>query len=143
VESLASARGRRPWRGAALLGADLETDVKLLHAFNRRHQDAGILIDTVEVKASSEREVGEIIEAVPSRWQTYIELPAARDPMAPLRAVRQGVPVPRPGAASDAQETRSGHFTRTRQWMIPANYPWWWGASAVTGYSDTRIELVA
>jgi hypothetical protein len=46
-------------------------------------------------------------------------------------------------AASDAQETRSGHFTRRRQWMIPANYPWWWGASAVTGYSDTRIELVA
>ncbi len=33
--------GDRPWRGAALLGADLEADVELLDAFNRRHQDAG------------------------------------------------------------------------------------------------------
>ena len=32
--------GDRPWRGAALLGADHEADVKLLDAFNRRHQDA-------------------------------------------------------------------------------------------------------
>ena len=85
-----SVPGDRPWRGAALLGADLETEVKLLHGFNRRHQDARAVIDTVEVKASSEREVGEIIEVVPSRWQTYIELPAARDPMALLRAVRSG-----------------------------------------------------
>jgi hypothetical protein len=85
-----SVPGGRPWRGAALLGADLETDVKLLHAFNRRHQDAGILIDSVEVKATSESEVGEIIEAVPSRWQTYIEIPTAGNPMTLLRAVRSG-----------------------------------------------------
>ncbi len=82
--------GDRPWRGAALLGADFEADVELLDAFNRRHQDAGVLIDSVEVKATSEREVGEIIDAVPSRWQTYIEIPATRDPVSLLQAVRSG-----------------------------------------------------
>src|SRR5688572_23901444 len=82
--------GDRPWRGAALLGANLKADVELLDAFNRRHQDAGAVIDTVEVKATSERQVGEIIDAVPSAWQTYIELPTARDPMTLLQAVRSG-----------------------------------------------------
>jgi hypothetical protein len=80
--------GERPWRGAALLGADLQTDVELLDGFNRRHQSAGILIDTVEVKATSERRVGEISAAVPSGWQTYIELPQAGDPRSLLQAVR-------------------------------------------------------
>jgi hypothetical protein len=80
--------GERPWRGAALLGADLQTDVELLDGFNRRYQNAGILIDTMEVKATSERRVGEISAAVPTRRQTYIELPHAGDPRSLLQAVR-------------------------------------------------------
>jgi hypothetical protein len=81
------ALGQLPWRGAALLGADLQADVELLERFNRRHQNAGLLIDTVEVKATSERRVGEITSAVPSGWPTYIELPHAGDPRRLVQAV--------------------------------------------------------
>jgi len=80
--------GQPPWRGAALLGADLQIDVELLERFNRRHQNAGLLIDTVEVKATSERRVGEIAAGVPSGWPTYIELPHAGDQRSLVQAVR-------------------------------------------------------
>src|SRR3954469_5721884 len=49
-----------PWRVAALLGSDLETDRQLLDDFSRRHIGTGAIIDTVEVKATSENRVGEI-----------------------------------------------------------------------------------
>src|ERR671911_606480 len=48
----------------------------------------GRFIVSVEVKATSERRVGEISAAVPSGWQTYIELPHAGDPRSLLQAVR-------------------------------------------------------
>jgi hypothetical protein len=43
--------------------------------------------------------------------------------------------------AGNAQETIPGFMTGKRQWMIPGNYPWWWGCSAVTGYSKDKIEV--
>jgi hypothetical protein len=78
-----------PWRFAALLGTNLEADLQLLNAFNR-YQTTTAPIDTVEVKASSEPAIGEIIRLVPSSFQTYIEIPIDRDPSHLIAAIGQG-----------------------------------------------------
>jgi hypothetical protein len=80
----------RPWRFAALLGNNLEADLQLLDDFSRRHVNRGAIIDTVEVKATSESRVGEIIRLVPASFQTYIEIPTDRDPRHFLAAIGHG-----------------------------------------------------
>ncbi len=80
----------RPQRLAALLGADVEADVQLLGSFNRRHSNTETSFDTVEVKATSENGVREIIRLVPSSLQTYIEIPIDRDPGALIAAIGHG-----------------------------------------------------
>jgi hypothetical protein len=77
-------------RFAALLGNNVEADVQLLEAFSRRHINSGAIIDTVEVKATSEYGIGEIIRLVPSGFQTYIEIPIHRDPRDLIAAIRHG-----------------------------------------------------
>jgi hypothetical protein len=79
-----------PWRFAAILGADVEADVQLLDVFSRRHTNTGAIIDTVEVKATSENGVGEIIRLVPPSFQTYIEIPIDRDPSGLIAAIGHG-----------------------------------------------------
>ena len=79
-----------PWCIAALLGTELEADMKAIDEFNNRHLKAGVVIDSVEVKASSEKRVGEIIEIVPSTLQTYIEVPVDPDPSNLVRSIGQG-----------------------------------------------------
>jgi hypothetical protein len=79
-----------PWRFAALLGTNVEVDLQLLDAFSRRHINSGAIIDTVEVKATSENGVGEIIRLVPSSFQTYIEIPIDRDPRDLIAAIGHG-----------------------------------------------------
>jgi hypothetical protein len=80
----------RPWRFAALLGNNVEADLQLLDAFNRRHINSGAIIDTVEVKATSEKAIGEIIRLVPSSVETYIEIPIDRDPRDLVAAIGHG-----------------------------------------------------
>ncbi len=79
-----------PWRIAALLGQDVEADVNGVKTFNHRHLKAGANIDSVEVKASSEKSVGEIIDLVPATLQTYIEVPVDPDPSNLIRSIAQG-----------------------------------------------------
>ena len=79
-----------PWCIAALLGTELEADMKAIDEFNNRHLKAGVVIDSVEVKASSEKRVGEIIEIVPSTLQTYIEVPVDPDPSNLVRSIGRG-----------------------------------------------------
>jgi hypothetical protein len=80
----------RPWRFAALLGSNLEADLQLLDNFSRREAKAGAIIDTVEVKATSESRIGEIIRLVPRSFQTYIEIPIEREPRELLAAIAHG-----------------------------------------------------
>lgn len=80
----------RPRRLAALLGADVEADVHLLESFNRRHINTETSFDTVEVKATSENGVREIIRLVPSSFQTYLEIPIDRDPGGLIAAIGHG-----------------------------------------------------
>lgn len=79
-----------PWRFAALLGTNVEADLQLLDPFSRRHINSGAIIDTVEVKATSENAIGEIIRLVPSSFQTYIEIPIDRDPRDLIAAIGHG-----------------------------------------------------
>ena len=69
----------RPWRVAALVGTDVAADLRLLEAFNGR-TGAQATIDTIEVKATSERDIDEIARLVPASFQTYIEIPIEADP---------------------------------------------------------------
>jgi hypothetical protein len=78
------------WAFAALLGTNVEADLQSLSAFRRRHIDTGVTIDTVEVKATSENGVGEIIRLVPSNLETYIEIPIDRHPGGLLAAIGHG-----------------------------------------------------
>ena len=80
----------RAWRFAALLGTNLEADLQLLDTFSRRPTNSGATIDTVEVKATSEDGIGEIVRLVPSSFQTYIEIPIGRDPSALIAAIGHG-----------------------------------------------------
>jgi len=79
-----------PLRLAALMGTNVEADVHAINAFNRRHINGPVTIDSVEVKASSEATVGEIVATVPSTLQTYIEVPVDRDPSTLIRRIAQG-----------------------------------------------------
>jgi hypothetical protein len=79
-----------PWRLAALMGVNVGADLQLVDAFNRRHINTGATVDTLEVKATSENGVGEIIRLVPSSFQTYIEIPIDRPPDSLIAAIGLG-----------------------------------------------------
>jgi hypothetical protein len=79
-----------PWRLAALMGTNVEADVHAIDEFNRRHSNGGVRIDSVEVKATSEAEIGDIIKILPSTLQTYIEVPVDPDPSNLIRSIGEG-----------------------------------------------------
>jgi hypothetical protein len=79
-----------PWRVAALMGSNVGADVYAIDEFNGRHTNEGVRIDSVEVKATSEAAIGEIIEIVPSTLHTYIEVPVEPDPANLIRSIGQG-----------------------------------------------------
>jgi hypothetical protein len=80
----------RRWQFAALLGTSVEADLQRLEVFNRRQINSGAIIDTVEVKATSEADVGQIIRLTPSTFETYIEIPIEGDPRSLIAAIGQG-----------------------------------------------------
>ena len=79
-----------PWRFAALIGANVEADTHAIDEFNHRYLSSSLTIDSVEVKASSEADIGEIIKIVPSTLQTYIEVPVNLDPSDLIRSIGRG-----------------------------------------------------
>lgn len=67
------------WALSALLGSDLEEDVDRIERFNDRHRDArlgAVLVDTVELKAHTPRDVSRASELLDRRFDTYMEIPA-------------------------------------------------------------------
>jgi hypothetical protein len=80
-----------PWRFAALLGTEIESDLERLDEFKQRQINSGLTIDTVEVKASSESSVEEILHRIPPTLMTYLEVPVDRDPGSLIAGIaRQG-----------------------------------------------------
>jgi hypothetical protein len=67
------------WALSALLGSDLEQDVDRIERFNDRHRDAragAVLVDTVELKAHTPRDVSRASALLDRRFDTYMEIPA-------------------------------------------------------------------
>jgi hypothetical protein len=84
--------GSRSWALSALLGSDIEEDVARTDAFNARHRDAragAVLVDTVEIKTHSPRDVERAGDLLDRRFDTYMEVPVAQDPAELLAAIAQ------------------------------------------------------
>lgn len=82
------------WALSALLGSDLEEDLRRIEQFNERHGDArrgAVLVDTVEIKTHSARDVMRAAELLDRRFDTYMEVPAAEDPAELIAAIAQTV----------------------------------------------------
>lgn len=103
-----------PWRLAALVGMNVDADVRAINVFNRQHTDRGVTIDGVEVKATSEAGIGEIIETVPATLHTYVEVPLEPDPSNLIRVIRQGGcrAKVRTGGVTEAAFPRSSDLVR-------------------------------
>ncbi len=63
-----------PWKLSALFGGDLEADLKAVRAFNTKFSDRAV-IDTVEVKASSEEEITTLASKLSRDLTAYVEVP--------------------------------------------------------------------
>jgi hypothetical protein len=82
--------GAHSWALSALLGSDLEEDIARIEHFNESHRDArsgAVLVDTVELKTHSCREVAHASELLDRRFDTYMEIPVADDPAELVAAI--------------------------------------------------------
>jgi hypothetical protein len=74
----------RGWKLSALAGENPEADLARINSFNRRHtvgeQGAAVMIDTVEIKASTVAEIEAAVRVMHSTLACYIEIPIADDP---------------------------------------------------------------
>jgi len=77
------------WPLSALLGSDLEEDVRRIEQFNERRdtRPGAALVDTVELKAHTPREVGHAAEILQRQFDTYVEIPIVEDPAELVEAV--------------------------------------------------------
>jgi hypothetical protein len=102
---LSTGRRSQTWLVAALTGADLAADNDLITRFNGRwgQGTGGVIVDTVELKASSASAIDELLPAVSRQLQAYVEIPIQEDP-AELIAV-----IGRRGARA---KVRTGGVTR-------------------------------
>lgn len=67
------------WALSALLGSDIEEDIERIERFNSRHRDVragAVMVDTVELKAHTPRDITRAGELLDRRFDTYIEIPA-------------------------------------------------------------------
>jgi hypothetical protein len=95
------------WSLSALLGSDLEEDLRRVEAFNeRRDARAGAaLVDTVELKTHTAREVAHAGEIIQRQFDTYMEIPVAEDPaelVAAIGALRAKAKIRTGGTTPDA-----------------------------------------
>ena len=83
ADSVLPREGSRSWALAALLSGDVEEDLRRVEAFNERHRDArrgAVLIDTLELKTHTTREITHAAELIERRFDTYMEIPVTEDP---------------------------------------------------------------
>lgn len=67
------------WALSALLASDIEEDIERIERFNSRHRDVragAVMVDTVELKAHTPRDITRASELLDRRFDTYIEIPA-------------------------------------------------------------------
>lgn len=95
------------WPLSALLGSDLEEDVGRIEQFNDRRdaRPGAALVDTVELKAHTARDVSHAAEILQRQFDTYVEIPVAEDPtelVAAIAAARAKAKIRMGGTTSDA-----------------------------------------
>jgi hypothetical protein len=86
--------GAHSWALSALLGTDLEEDLERIDRFNDRHRDArtgAVLVDTVELKTHTPREVARASELLDRRFDTYMEIPVVEDPAELVAEIAQTI----------------------------------------------------
>ncbi len=92
----AAASGRLPresarsWALSALLGSDVEEDIQRIDRFNERHgnvRSGAVIVDTVELKAPTPRDVARADSLLDRRFDTYMEVPTVDDPEDLIAAV--------------------------------------------------------
>ncbi len=73
-----------PWRLSVLGGSNLENDIIKIMEFNKRHsassQNGAVMIDAIEIKAMSHREIRQVKDIIPKGIEVYFEIPVAKDP---------------------------------------------------------------
>jgi hypothetical protein len=71
------------WKLSALAGENLEADLGRINRFNRGHtigEQAAVMIDTIEIKASTAAEIEAAMRVMHPTLACYIEIPIANDP---------------------------------------------------------------
>jgi hypothetical protein len=76
------AAGDHPWRLAALVGANPRSEAAAIAALNAR-PSVRMVVETVELRASTPREVDAALAPIPGELAAYVELPTTAD-LAPL-----------------------------------------------------------
>ena len=82
------------WALSALLGSHLEEDLDRIEAFNERHRNVAagaVIVDTVELKTHSARDIARASEMLDRRFDTYMEVPVADDPAELIDAISQTI----------------------------------------------------
>jgi hypothetical protein len=80
-----------PWSLSVLAGPDLEADLATLAAFGRRQSQyrPPLRTDSLEVKATSEPAITDIMRQVPRNLETFVEVPIDKDCEMLLRSISQ------------------------------------------------------
>lgn len=98
---------RTPWHIGALIGANPSDDIARIIEFNARHHHQAV-VDTVEAKASTPKDVSELRQQIPEGLIVYFEVPGDDDPVPMIKAVR---------SAHSRAKIRTGGLTEE---LIPA-----------------------
>jgi|SRR3954451_2325280 len=81
--------GPAPWQLSALVGANIDADLATVAAFNSGTAPR-VLIDSLELKASTGSVAEDSIRMLPPQLQAYIEIPIDGDPSGLLAAIARG-----------------------------------------------------
>ena len=83
-------QAHRSWALSALLSGEIEEDIARIEQFNERHRDqrdGAVLVDTVELKTHTARDVERAGELLDRRFDTYMEVPVGEDPAELIAAI--------------------------------------------------------
>jgi len=105
------------WALSALVSGEVEEDLQRIGAFNARHRDAragAVMVDTVELKTPTPRDVARAAELLDRQYDTYMEVPVVDDPAELIAAIAKTMAkakIRTGGVTPDAFPT-SGHVVR-------------------------------
>ncbi|HYC49595.1 MAG TPA: hypothetical protein VEB19_00675 [Gemmatimonadaceae bacterium] len=120
------ASGAHSWALSALLGSHIEEDLDRIEVFNERHRDprsGAVIVDTVELKTHTARDIMRASEMLDRRFDTYIEIPVADDPAELIDAISNTIAKAkiRTGGVTEDAFPSSAHVVRFVQRCVAHN----------------------